>query len=228
VVFSRCSLVSFALRLLGHRQKPYGAWHQISSYLLLLLPKRSFTYKERKIPDLFRHLVSLACTCCVLTVPCLGQAAHVHPIRMPAGSLLTFHLQSRLNPKVGNQIDSLPRGTTLQVKLLDDIDSNSAQDGSEFRGELISSLDSPNATLVHAQSTAHILLVLLRNRTHPQGFRYELLVTGLNDHGRSFDLTASLNPSITDEQASPGPAPGLYKSMPTYTDSGAAHPDQKR
>jgi hypothetical protein len=163
----------------------------------------------------------------VLTVPCLGQALHVSPIKMSAGSLLTFYLQSRLNPKVGNQIDALPRGTTLRVKLLDDIDSNTAQDGSEFRGELISSLGSATETLVHAQSTAHILLVLLRNRTHPQGFRYELLMTGLNDHGRSFDLTASLNPSIAYEQTAPNSAPGLDKSMPTYSDRGESHPDQK-
>jgi len=178
---------------------------------------------------LFRYFVSLICVCGVLTVPCLGQAVHVHPIKMPAGSLLTFHLQSRLNPKVGNQIDALPRGTTLRVKLLDTIDSDIAQDGKEFRGELISSLDTATETLVHVQSTARILLVLLRSRTHPQGFRYELLMTGVNDHGRSFDLTASLNPSIADERSEtlPSPAPGLDKSMPTYSNSDGSHLDQK-
>jgi hypothetical protein len=147
---------------------------------------------------LFRYLVSLVSVCCVLTVPCLGQALHIQPIKVPAGALLTFHLQSRLNPEVGNQIDALPRGTTLRVKLLDTVDSDTAQDGSRFRGELISSLESATETLVHAQSAAHILLVLLRNRTHPQGFRYELLMTGLDDHGKPYDLTASLNPSLAD------------------------------
>jgi len=45
--------------------------------------------------------------------------------------------------------------------------------------------------------------VLLRSKTHPEGFRYELLVTGLTDRGKSFDLTASLNSSFLDPGGQP-------------------------
>jgi hypothetical protein len=51
------------------------------------------------------------------------------------------------------------------------------------------------------------LLVLLRSKTHPEGFRYELLITRLIDHGKSYDLTASLNPSFLDPAVQPVPDP---------------------
>ncbi len=35
-------------------------------------------------------------------------------------------------------------------------------------------------------------------KNHPEGFRYELLVTSLTDHTKTYDLTASLNPSFLD------------------------------
>jgi hypothetical protein len=56
----------------------------------------------------------------------------------------------------------------------------------------------------------------LRSKTHPDGFRYEVLVTGVTDHGKSYDLTASLNPSFADVPTPP-PTSG---EMKTESDSG--------
>jgi len=46
---------------------------------------------------------------------------------------------------------------------------------------------------------------LLRSRNHPEGFRYELLVTSLTDHAKTYAVTASLNASFFDAGASTVP-----------------------
>ena len=57
-----------------------------------------------------------------------------------------------------------------------------------------------NDVIVHAEAEVRGLFVILRNRNHPEGFRYELLLTNVTENGKSLDLTASSNPSFADAQ----------------------------
>jgi len=128
--------------------------------------------------------------------------AVLEPLRVPAGSVLAFHLQTRLRPVAEDPLDALPQGTVLHVKLLRPIDSTVDRDGSEFHGWVVSDLALGDGVIIHADSQVRGLLVLLRSRNHPDGFRYELLLTELTDHGKSYPLTASLNTSFFDAPSS--------------------------
>jgi hypothetical protein len=137
---------------------------------------------------------------CFITI--FANAAHsqkygLKPVHIAPGTILTFHLQTRLKPS-GGALDTLPRGTALLVKILDSIDSDVNSDATEFRGSIVSSVVSGNEIVVHPDAEVHGLLALLRSRSHPNGFRYELLITDLTDHGKAIALTASLNPSFSD------------------------------
>jgi hypothetical protein len=143
-------------------------------------------------------LTTLLCVAAVFVLPSKAQVPGVEPLHVPAGTVLTFHLQSRLNPTEANELDSLPKGTTLQVRILEAIDSDVNKDGSEFHGVVVSALVSGSDVVVHSDAEVHGLLALLRTASHPKGFRYELLVTGLTDHGKNIPLTASLNRSFVD------------------------------
>ncbi len=145
-----------------------------------------------------RYILVFLCLLIVLTFQAHGQKNTAEPIHVAAGTVLAFHLQTRLHPGAGNETDILPKGTVVRVKLLDAIDSNVDRDGSEFRGEVVSALSSGNEIVVHSESQVWGLLALLRSGSHPEGFRYELLLTRVRDHGKSYDLTASLNPSFLD------------------------------
>ncbi len=129
----------------------------------------------------------------------------VAPVRVAAGTVLKFHLQTRLNPTAGDTFDSFPKGTVLEVRMLDSIDSAIDHDGAEFHGSLAAPLVLGGEVIIHSESEVRGLLALLRSKSHPEGFRYELLVTGLTEHGKSYDLTASLNPSFLDPAAQPAP-----------------------
>jgi hypothetical protein len=135
-----------------------------------------------------------------------SAGATVPPLRVPAGTVLTFHLQTRLRPIADDPLNALPQGTTLNVKILRPIDSTVDRDGSEFHGWVVSDLSLGNGVVIHAESEVRGLLVLLRSRSHPNGFRYELLLTELTDHGKSYPLTASLNTSFFDSGAQPAAA----------------------
>ena len=145
--------------------------------------------------------------------PVFAQSANVHPLRASAGAVLTFYSQTRLNPPSRNALDALPKGTELKVKLHESIDSRIDRDGFEFHGSLTSPLMLGSEVLVRADAEAHGLLVLLRSRNHPEGFRYELLITSITENGKNYELTASLNPSFADTTAAaaagvnPNPAP---------------------
>lgn len=130
----------------------------------------------------------------------------VEPLRVPAGTILAFHLQTRLRPASGDPFDALPQGTVLHVKILNSIDSTVEPDGTEFHASIVSDLTLGDAVVVHADSEARGVLVLLRSRSHPAGFRFELLLTDLTDHGKSYPVTASLNASFFDSGA-PSPVP---------------------
>ena len=56
--------------------------------------------------------------------------------------------------------------------------------------------------VAHSDAAVTGLLVLLRSREHPEGFRYELLVTGISDGVKSYRVTASLSPSLYDNSES--------------------------
>jgi hypothetical protein len=150
-------------------------------------------------------------SCKVLLVLCfialfgntaLAQKPSIEPLRFASGTILTFHLQAKLNP-TGNALDMLPRGTAIVVKIQDSIDSTVNHDGTIFRGSLVSSVTSGNEILINSDAEVRGLFVLLRSPTHPDGFRYELLLTGVTDHGKTVALTASLNPSFSDITAGP-------------------------
>jgi hypothetical protein len=150
------------------------------------------------MPRVIAVIAVLLCTSIVLVSPTKSQDTRIQPLQIAAGTVLTFHLQARMKPTGENEMDTLPRGTLLQVKLLDAIDSNAEHDGAEFHGSIVSAIVSGNEVVVHPDSDVRGLFVLLRSASHPKGFRYELLITGLTDHGKSIALTASLNQSFSD------------------------------
>ena len=149
-----------------------------------------------------RFYAAVLCLLGVFGIPAYSQTPVMEPIHVAAGTVLTFHLQTRLNPAEDDALDVLPKGTLLQVKILDSIDSRRNEDGTEFRGSIASAIVSGEQVVVHTDAEVRGLLVVLRSKSHPEGFRNELLITGLVDHGKTHALTASLNASFFDS----GPA----------------------
>ena len=142
--------------------------------------------------------------CLVSAFACAAQAQNtIEAVHVAAGTILTFHLQTRLKPNSEDQMDVLPRGTILRVKMLDSIDSGVDHDGAGFRGVVVSSVVSGNELIVHRDAEVRGLLALLRSKSHPEGFRYELLVTQVTDQGKSCNLTASLHASFFESGSPP-------------------------
>jgi hypothetical protein len=83
-------------------------------------------------------------------------------------------------------------------------------------------LTSSGELVIHPESKVKGILALLRSRSHPEGFRYELLITSLTDHGKSYALTASLNPSFADSAVASNSKP-TPKDKPKSSESGATH-----
>jgi hypothetical protein len=135
---------------------------------------------------------------CLTATAAHGQSPQMGQVHVASGSVLNFYLQTRLNPDSSDSLRTLPKGTLLHVRMLDSIDSTVNRDGSPFRGSIVSPLVSGDQVLVHSDAEVHGLLALLRSRSHPNGFRYELLITGLVDHGKAYTLTASLESSFFD------------------------------
>lgn len=159
-----------------------------------------------------RFLAVVLCAASVFAASATSTRAQVssstiEPIRVPAGTVLAFHLQTRLRHSDGDPLDLLPQGTVLHVKILSAIDSSVDRDGSQFRGSVVSDLAIGDGVVIHSDAEVRGLLVLLRSRNHPDGFRYELLLTQLTDGGKSYPLTASLNTSFSDVGSQAPPAP---------------------
>jgi len=149
-----------------------------------------------------RRLVLAAVFCLsVVSGAAWSRNASLKPVHVPAGTVLTFYLQTRLNPADGNVIDLLPKGTVLSIRVLDKIDSDVTRDGAEFHGVVVVPVMSKDEVVIHADAEVRGLFALLRSRNHPDGFRYELLITGIADGGKLFQLTASLSPSFQDTAA---------------------------
>jgi hypothetical protein len=143
-----------------------------------------------------RHVLTAFCVVTVLAGVAVGQNVIVEPVRAASGSVLTFYLQTRLHPTSENLPDVLPSGTELHVKMLDRMDSGVDHDGAEFHGLVVSPILEGNETIVHADAEVRGILVLLRSKSHPDGFRYDLLITHITDQGKSYSLTASLGTSV--------------------------------
>ena len=62
----------------------------------------------------------------------------------------------------------------------------------------MSSLVSGTDIVAHTDAAVTGMLVLLRSREHPDGFRYVLLVTRISDGAKSYPVTASLSSSLYD------------------------------
>jgi hypothetical protein len=92
------------------------------------------------------------------------------------------------------------------VKIQDHLDSSVDHDGAEFHGVIVAPVVSANETIVHSGAEVRGILALLRSKNHPDGFRYELLITHLTDHGKSYSLTASLGASFFEGGSQPAPA----------------------
>jgi hypothetical protein len=153
---------------------------------------------------MFRYAAAILCLLSVLALGANGQQkTSAEPVSIAAGTILRFHTQTRLSPGGGNEIDALPKGTVLRVRLSEGIDSGINRDGSEFRGEIVAPVVSEKggSTVIRAGAEALGLFVLLRSRNHPEGFRYELLLTQIVDGRVSYDLTASLDTSLADSTA---------------------------
>jgi hypothetical protein len=158
-----------------------------------------------KAQPLSRLLVVVLCAAAVFATltPAQLSGSGLEPLRVPAGSILAFHLQSRLRHSDADPLALLPPGTLLNVKILDSIDSHVDRDGTVFRASVTSDLTMGTNVVIHSDAEVRGLLVLLRSRTHPDGFRYELLLTELTDQGKSYPLTASLNNSFSDAAPQP-------------------------
>jgi hypothetical protein len=141
--------------------------------------------------------------CLGVSAATLGQNSAIPPVHVPSGAVLTFYLQTRLNSSDASAVDLLPKGTQLNVKVLESIDSAVDRDGSEFRGVITTPVASHEGVVIHANAEVKGLLALLRSKNHPEGFRYELLITGITDGGKTFQITASLNPSFLDSSSQP-------------------------
>lgn len=137
----------------------------------------------------------------LFAAPSFSQNSSIRPLQIPAGAIVNFELQSRLNPSAGDPADALPAGTKMRVKILESIDSRVDQDGSSFQGVLVSPLEQNDRVVLDANAQVNGLFALLRSRQHPEGFKYELLVTNVVDGGRSYVVTASLDPSLFEPTA---------------------------
>ena len=168
-----------------------------------------------------RSFVAVLCFLSLLRNPTPGQNAIVAPVRVAAGTVLNFHVQTRLNPSAGDTLCALPKGTVLQVRILDSIDSSADRDGTEFRAFVLSDIAMGDSVVIRADAEVRGLFVLLRSRNHPDGFRYELLLTELTDQGKSYPLTAALNNSFLDSGSQPAPgAKAEAKELPKSKASG--------
>jgi hypothetical protein len=165
----------------------------------------AFVFRRGKAQSMPRFPVVVLCAASLFatTISAQVSSSPIEPLRVAAGTVVAFHLQTRLRPADGDPLDVLPQGTVLHVKILNSLDSTVDRDGTEFHGSVVSDLSIGDGVVIPANSEVRGLLVLLRSRSHPDGFRYELLLTELTDRGKSYPLTASLNASFFDSGAQP-------------------------
>jgi hypothetical protein len=145
-----------------------------------------------------RNAIVVLCVFSIFACVVQAQSAAIESLHAAEGTVLTFHLQTRLHSNIEDETAALPQGTTLRVKMLATIDSGIDHDGAEFSGVIVSPVVSGSEIILHPDAEVRGVLALLRSKSHPEGFRYELLITNVVDHGKSFCITASLNTSFFD------------------------------
>jgi len=145
-----------------------------------------------------KRLAAVLFAVSLLSVAAWSGAPEIGQVHVSAGSVLNFQLQTRLKASNSDAMDEFPAGTVVRVKMLETIDSTRDADGTPFRGVLVSSLASGTQVVAHTDAAVTGMLVLLRSREHPDGFRYVLLVTRISDGGKSYPVTASLSSSLYD------------------------------
>jgi hypothetical protein len=167
-----------------------------------------------------RFIALFVCAVAFSAFSAQGQSANspasgnIAPLRVPAGTIVNFQLQTRMKAATAGVLDGLPKGTMLRVKLLDSIDSAADRDGSAFRGLIVSSVAWGDRVVIHSDAQVRGLFALLRSASHPEGFEYQLLVTGLVDRGQAYTLTAFLDPDSPD---------GAGKSAPQNDSLASSH-----
>jgi hypothetical protein len=165
-----------------------------------------------------RHFPALAVCFLGLFAPAVrGQVLSIKPVQFESGTVLDFRLQTRLHASAGDPLNTFPDGTVLQVKMLDSIHRSAEADGVPFRGTVVSSLIVGGRVVIHPGAEVHGIQILLRNRNHPEGFRYELLITDLIDEGESHTITASFDPAFAEASgaALPGADAGSAETAGT-------------
>ncbi|MHB8754359.1 MAG: hypothetical protein ACYC92_05300 [Candidatus Acidiferrales bacterium] len=145
-----------------------------------------------------KRLTVLLFAVSLFSLPAWCGRAPIGQVHVAAGAVLTFQLQTRLKASTADAMDEFPPGTRMRVKVLAPIDSTREADGTPFQGTLMAPLVSRSQVVAHSDSEVNGLLVLLRSREHPQGFRYELLVTEISDGAKRYSVTASLSRSLYD------------------------------
>jgi hypothetical protein len=154
-----------------------------------------------------RFIALFVCAVALFALTTQGQTANsrassdIVPLRVPAGTIVNFELQTRMKADAAGVPDELPKGTVLRVKLLDSIDSAADRDGSAFRGLIVASVAWGDRVVIHSDAQVRGLFALLRSASHPEGFEYQLLITGLVDRGQAYTLTAFLDPDSPDGAA---------------------------
>src|SRR5438094_10662929 len=78
-----------------------------------------------------------------------ARNSDLKPVHVPAGTVLTFYLQTRVNPADGNVIDLLPKGTVLSIRVLDAIDSDVTRDAAVFHGLGVAPTVSKDEAAIH-------------------------------------------------------------------------------
>lgn len=134
----------------------------------------------------------------LFSLPAWCGRSEIGQVQVAAGAVLTFQLQTRLKASTTDAMDEFPPGTLIRVKVLAAIDSTREADGTPFQGTLVAPLVSGRQVVAHLDSGVSGLLVLLRSREHPEGFRYELLITEISDGAKRYPVTASLSSSLYD------------------------------
>jgi len=97
-----------------------------------------------------------------------GQVRVCLPVPAPPGTVLTFHLQTRLNPADRNEMDSRQRGRCFPVRMLSALIQSWITTESVFHCEVVEFGSAGSKIIVHSESEVRGILVLLRSRNHPR------------------------------------------------------------
>ena len=145
-----------------------------------------------------KSLATVLFAASLFSFPAWSAPPAISQVHVAAGSVLNFQLQTRLRASNSDAMDELHAGTVVRVRMLETIDSTRDADGTPFRGTLVSSLASGTQVVAHTDAAVTGMLVLLRSREHPEGFRYVLLVTRISDGGKSYPVTAAVSSLLYD------------------------------